>query len=466
VTPVQDFLIDIICSILIASKRFVVATSLANLAFLFFARALAGPAGANATHLIVAFTLVIDALFCVAARLIYEKTLERYKKKFIWFDLFFATLGSLFYYPILANFARGEYFRIGFSGAVLACLLIIFYIASTDNFAETFSHIICKTISAARLTLLGFLVCAAVVLPFALRRRTLRPFLVIAIFWLCTIFFVLFLAALPTKRTKISVPKIFHTVVLKVMMPIFLFVTFVLFLCIIKAAILRDIAIIGGVENFIATILFAFSFFALIMPQYDLKFCKNFTFYGAFGAVFLVMVQFAVLSSKISFSGLTPLLYTMLIENEIVLLLAFSICIKRAGLIRHILPFCAVVIMIMTATHLNLLDMSIRERASRFRQALAGSEMLTDSGEIVPRADVTDDEKSKIVALYTSLLTSKGDRPKIITDRAKKLNSDFFKSETSTRGIEEFFGFYYRAQPKFYEKPIVLSPWDVYEYDL
>jgi hypothetical protein len=150
--------------------------------------------------------------------------------------------------------------------------------------------------------------------------------------------------------------------------------------------------------------------------------------FGGFALMPIIAVQFMAINIRLVNYGLTTLRYVSVVLNGIAFAFAAVSLVKDGRFVKHMLLVLAAAALVLTLTPLNLFDVPARDQAARLSAALQRNGMLVN-GEIIPKADIPQEDKIAITSAYEYLRYEHG-----------KEQRDFVEG-VEEKGFEETFGF-------------------------
>jgi MFS family permease len=443
-----------------ASKRFILSATLINILFLFsFIVTLSFFSGMTGLKFIrdwardddfvhfftIAATLVFGIVFCVFSELIYEKVFQNtlFKKAsriLIWtISLCVSSIPYLLLRSAVLNkeTVQFNYSVMGIAGTVISLIVMIFYFADQTDFSKTFSYIfknIFFNFFVCGLFFLGCSLCVAafVVLIWGESYKNTTDISVLfallgEVVGILT-FFHLCLAALPDKNRELTVPKVFKTVVLNVLFPVYMGLLSILYIYFFKILITWTFPS-GQINWFvsISSLLYVFFVFALKQYKEESKTISLFLKYSGYVIILTILVQFFAIYIRISNYGLTPPRYASIVLNFFVMIFAVLTLFRREKTLKNSLIILSCFVLMLTLmTPLSLFDAPLIEQAYRLHRLLLKNKMV-ENGRLIQNDNLDSDEKKKIMSAYKSLM-------KIPSFKCPYVNLDFLPAEIFANG--------------------------------
>jgi hypothetical protein len=174
--------------------------------------------------------------------------------------------------------------------------------------------------------------------------------------------------------------------------------------------------------------------------QYDNRLTAFFKKFGGYILLPILAMQAIAVYIRVNAYGLTSIRWLSILLTLTALVYLIMSLIKEGRYTKYVILFFAFICIVSSAGPLNLIDIPIYEQTARLEAVLNKNGML-ENGEIIPKADISDEDKKKIMSSYNELVYSE--------NAPSYLNGG--------KGFAELFGFenyggYYNESEKYVNK--------------
>ncbi len=266
-----------------------------------------------------------------------------------------------------------------------------------------------------------------------------KLYLIANLFIWAVIFINVFLSFIPKKDVPIPQSKIFRAFVLFAGLPLYILLIAILLLYLAKIVITWNMPV-GEINWFASFASLFFIFFLLSVMQYTEKIAKLFAKFGGYFLVPVLVMQAIAVFERINAYGLTtPRTVSLVLIVISILFIAGSVIIPRH--LNKIALISGLIVLVVTITPLNVIDMPIASQANILKTVLAENDMLKD-GQVVPNADISEEDAVRISSSYIYLKYDAKNVPDFIPDSEKSMVEIF--------GFEDPTNYYHEKDRRVY----------------
>ena len=310
-------------------------------------------------------------------------------------------------YFLIGDIFESDYIFMGYLGLILCFLLISLYMMfDAENKDLVFPQIIKSgffTVIVASLFFGGISLC---ILAFDFLVVSLTDFdkwiIITALLAYIIICYNLFIAMLPEKTDKITLPKIFKVLVLYVGFPIYTLLLAVLYAYLVKILITMEMPQ-NQINIFVSLASLFFIFFYLTLGSYDNKAVRFFRRFGGWFLFPILASQVVAIYIRVNAYGLTTARWISILMNITALSFIILTLVKQGRYVKHVITGFAILVFISTFGPLNVIDVPVYEQTHRLEKVLVRNNMLSD-GQVKPNKDISDEDKKIISSCHSYLI--------------------------------------------------------------
>lgn len=356
---------------------------------------------------IMQITLAIGLAVIASVMLQLMSIKYKYSKKADTVQRIAAIALSIPCYFLIGNIFESDYVFMAYLGFILCFLLISLYIMyDAENRDMVFPQIVKSgffTFIVASLFFGGISLC---ILAFDFLVVSLADFdkwiIITALLAYIIICYNLFIAMLPEKTDKITLPKIFKVLVLYVGLPIYTLLLAVLYAYLVKILITMEMPQ-GQINIFASLASLFFIFFYLDLGSYDNRAVAFFRRFGGWFLLPIIASQAIAIYIRVNAYGLTTARWISILLNITALAFIIFTLIKQGKFVKHVITGFAVLVFISTFGPINVIDVPVYEQTHRLEKVLERNNMLSD-GRLNPKKDLSEEDKQKISSCYSYLI--------------------------------------------------------------
>ena len=207
-------------------------------------------------------------------------------------------------------------------------------------------------------------------------------------------------------------------------LPIFLLLLGILYLYLIKIACSLHLPD-GGVNSYavMADMLYLFNLFAVSVFAPSQPLARFFRRFGGLLLLPVLLMQSIAVGVRIYYYGLTLSRMILLLFMAITLAIAVGSFVRKIG-VSHALVFSAILVILLTVTPLNVVNLPLWQQSAALKQVLRENGML-ENGKIVQKDDLPEQAKQKITEAYDYLNSYSDNLPSYLTSVGVKANFGF-----------------------------------------
>lgn len=211
-------------------------------------------------------------------------------------------------------------------------------------------------------------------------------------------------------------------------LPIFLLLLGILYLYLIKIACSLHLPD-GGVNSYtvMADMLYLFNLFAVSVFAPSQPLARFFRRFGGLLLLPVLVMQSIAVGVRIYYYGLTLSRMVLLLFMAITLAIAVGSFVRKIG-VSHALGFSAILVILLTVTPLNVVNLPLWQQSAALKQVLRENGMF-ENGKIVQKDDLPEQAKQKITEAYDYLNSYSDNLPSYLTSAGVKANFGFYQSE-------------------------------------
>ena len=238
-------------------------------------------------------------------------------------------------------------------------------------------------------------------------------YLVVILFIWIVIFANTFLAYIPKRDEELSLPKLLNTIIVKITLPVYLFLITILYIYLIKIVVTRNMPI-GQINWFASYASLFFVFFAFCVKPYEDKLSKVFSKFSGYVIIPIVIMQLIAIYERVSAYGLTtPRIISLILIGISIIFAVVSILNKK---MHKVWWAVGIIILVFTLIpKVNIIDMPKASQINLIEKYLVKNNMLVDN-KIVPNENVEDYDRERIISAYDYLMDSAGKLPVWLED--------------------------------------------------
>lgn len=207
-------------------------------------------------------------------------------------------------------------------------------------------------------------------------------------------------------------------------LPIFLLLLGILYLYLIKIACSLHLPD-GGVNSYavMADMLYLFNLFAVSVFAPSQPLARFFRRFGGLLLLPVLLMQSIAVGVRIYYYGLTLSRMILLLFMAITLAIAVGSFVRKIG-VSHALGFSAILVILLTVTPLNVVNLPLWQQSAALKQVLRENGMF-ENGKIVQKDDLPEQAKQKITEAYDYLNSYSDNLPSYLTSVGVKANFGF-----------------------------------------
>ncbi len=341
----------------------------------------------------------LTALFSVFLKSVQEYLFEKLS---ILIQAIICTLTAILSFILIHTYYKLLYTAMAYAGVMIALVCFIFFVLMRGEHRESvfakliaasvFSSAVCSVLSGGLSTCIG----AFQALLFNFDNIHKVYFIVLLFVW--TIAYPnIFLSFIPKKDTPASQSKIFKTFVLYAGLPLYILLIAILLVYLAKIVVTWHMPV-GEINWFASFASLFFIFFVLSVMQYPEKLPKLFVKYGGYCLIPVLIMQAIAVFERINAYGLTTPRTISLVLIVIGILFIGATIIKPKH-INKIALVAGIIVLVVTITPFNVIDMPIASQTAILENALLKNDMIKD-GMVVPKNDVNKEDAETIDSAY------------------------------------------------------------------
>lgn len=207
-------------------------------------------------------------------------------------------------------------------------------------------------------------------------------------------------------------------------LPIFLLLLGILYLYLLKIACSLHLPD-GGVNSYavMADMLYLFNLFAVSVFAPSQPLVRFFRRFGGLLLVPVLVMQSVAVGVRIYYYGLTLSRMILLLFMAITLAIAVGSFVRKIG-VSHALGFSAILVILLTVTPLNVVNLPLWQQSAALKQVLRENGMF-ENGKIVQKDDLPEQAKQKITEAYDYLNSYSDNLPSYLTSAGVEANFGF-----------------------------------------
>lgn len=355
-------------------------------------------------------SLFLAVLIALLGEILYERNLL--KNKYV--SIITAIPAGVISCAMLYTFDN-EYMIMAVSGIIIAVLALVLYVLYKN--AENkliFSHLIkSEFICGLSTNILAAGVAVSIAAINALLFKMSDMFKVLEIVVILFLGFLnltLLFGCIPKPNEKLTVPKIYRTIIHKALFYTYLFLISILYLYILKVIILQKMPV-GKFNWFGCFALLFFIFFYLSVDEEDGQIQIFFKKYGSYLMIPILIMQIIGIYIRVSAYGLTLLRFL----SMILILVAgtFLVCSAFKWPVKYAFAATAIITLIFTCTPLNVIDVPNRSQEKILKNELVELGIYDPVENKLKDVKVSKKELSKANSAYEYLDDSYGKKSKL-----------------------------------------------------
>lgn len=297
---------------------------------------------------------------------------------------------------------------------ILALLLllvtgIVFLLFKNNNEGKLFAHLICWGLYCLALCTIVFAGVSIVLAAIQFLIYEFKDFykLIFINFFIIYIFVCvsLFISSFIHEDEKTKIPNVYKTIFHKAALTLCYLLLIVLYIYLLKILITLKMPV--GQLNWFASFALLFNIFFYISGEFDDDFLIK--FHQKYGGIILIpifIIQTIAIYIRVNAYGLTPLRYLSIAFNIIGLSFIVSSIVKKK---LFIYPVFVVLVLLIFISPLNVVDVPAFNQEKILKNVLAKNNMLVNN-EIIPKNDISIEDKETINSAYNYLLFSESDK--------------------------------------------------------
>ncbi len=419
----KQWIKDVISNTINKNERFVISITFLALLSLFLIHNVLYTSFNNEEHLIAG--LLVGVLFSLLMTLFTEK---KHIKNSSLVIVIFSVIASVSMYLYMVLTSNYHYYLLTYYGVVICLLALILFELYHQNenekmFAYLFSKLIYSWILSMTL-LVGLFICVAAFDFLIIHNQNVyKLYGIIVIICEVFIFGCLFLSYIPNGEQLIVI-KSYENVFHKVALTLYYILIVILYIYLLKVIITFNMPV--GKINWFASFALLFYCTFYLSTLYDEKALSKFhKKYGGIVMLPIFLMQSYAIYIRVSAYGLTFWRYTSIIFNIIALAFIISSLLKYER--RWVFIFISIIILVVTISPLNLIDVPVYEQELRAKKVLITNKMYSND-KIISNSAISNEDKEVIREAYIYVRHSNSDKSKLFKD----IDSDSF---------EKIFGF-------------------------
>lgn len=367
---------------------------------------------------------VITAIFSVLLKLIQE---------YIW-----EKLNRVIQYILCAIFAVASfillrlnfdtiYTAMAYCGVLVALICFMFFVIMRGENKDTVfpkmvaSHYFIGWICG--ILTWGLLTCLTVFQTLIISwEESHKLYLIILLFIWCVVFSNAFLAHIPRKNVPVVKSKIFRIIILFALLPLYTLLIAILLLYLAKIVITRNMPV-GEINWYASFASLFFIFILLSVKQYTEKVAGFFVKFGGYFLLPILLMQGIAVFERVNAYGLTtPRTVSLVLMIISMLFIVGAIVIPKH--LNKIALASGILVLIVTVTPFNVIDIPIASQTNILKTTLEANGMI-ENGTVVPNADISIEDKEKIIGAYDYLRYDAESIPDFIPDGYMSLQDIF-----------------------------------------
>lgn len=369
--------------------------------------------------------LAFGGVFSILLKLANEY-FEKFKLKILWQHILSA-LATIVCFFLVHIYYESDYMIMAYIGIIVALMCFIFFAIMQGKNAKLcfpkivssicFSNVICGIISG------GLSVCIGAFQALIYDGDGIyKVYMIVNLFVWIVAYTNLLLSFVPKKDVEITTSKIFRAFVLYAGLPIYMLLISILLVYLAKIVITWNMPV-GEINWFASFASLFFIFFHLSIQQYEEKAAKLFSKFGGYFLIPVLIMQGIAVFERINAYGLTtPRTVSLVLMAISVLFILASIVAPKH--INKIVLASGVIVLIVTITPFNVIDMPIASQTKILETVLTENNMLID-GKVVPSKNLSEEDSQKILGAYEYLKYNAKKLPDYIPDSGKSIEEIF-----------------------------------------
>ena len=371
---------------------------------------------------------------CILAKILYERYFRGKCSKFVLEGA--ALVLSAIPFALLLIYGYNPLLLLGLGGILISQIILIFYFSRTDSMSETFSYLfksILFNLFACAIIFGGLSICILAFTSLIYNfKDAYKAHLILGQFVGTVLFGTMFLSGIPKAGQKITIPKVFVVIVSKIMLPVYVLLLSILYVYLGKIFFTWTFPA-GWVNLFVSFSSLLFVFFAFSLSRYkkENKVIRLFLKFGGLAIIPTIAMQFVAIYIRISNYGLTSLRYASIALNIFALIFAIVFSLRPKKSLKNTPLMLAALVLLITVTPLNAVDIPMREQAGRLKRLLLNNNMLADN-KITPNGGIALEEKNKIIDSFRYVSSN---------FKVSNYKPEFLNEELMNKPEKEIFGF-------------------------
>lgn len=375
------------------------------------------------------------SLFCET----YERSHERIKPFYRLISVGLPAVLTIICFTLLCSF-ENPYILIAAIGIVLAAVAAaLFMLVRKDDLLKAASTIIGSVFFAVLIGMVlfvGLLVCFGAFYMLVYDKWDIFNIMSALFFISAAVSGLVFISGLPLpgEEEKQKPSGVYRAVLCYAVLPVFLLLLGVLYLYLIKIVLSFSLPS-GGVNPYatLASAGYLFLLFALSRYSKEIALVKFFRKYVGFIMLPVIAVQCVSLGVRIAAYGLTSARVLSVCFIAVTVSFVIGSFVKALGT-RKPLIFAAALVLILTVTPLNFIDLPVMQQSGMLKGMLKQNGMLSENGEILPvSSEISDKDKEMITSAYSYIISNGIDLPEYIEKVRDKEFSEIF-------GFDRYYG--------------------------
>lgn len=349
-------------------------------------------------------------------------------------------------YFIVSNLInnKSNYLYMGYFGLIFTFIALILYFLFdiSDDTKEIFPHLFKTSIfafSVSSVFMFGLCICIGAFDALIYSGLDMgKVYMIISAFCYEFIFLILFLAYIPSKEYKYTIPKVYKLLINKIAFPIYMVLVGILYVYLIKIIVMWQMPV-GRLNWYASFILLFYVFFYFNALIEEDKIYKKFISYGGILIVPILIMQLIAIYIRLKAYGLTTMRFISLALILIGVFFIINSIIKKD--IKWVFVASGIVIILITLTPFNIIDIPNKSQENILKEVLIKNDMYKN-GKIIKKQNISDKDKVKITSCYNYLSyqdSKKSDFVKLTTkkDMKRTFGFDEFDESDLSEGNEE-----------------------------
>lgn len=330
------------------------------------------------------------------------------------------------FFLINANY-ESLYMIMAYVGIVIALICFIFFTLMREENRDmvfpklissmVFTGAVCSVISSG----LSICIGAFQLLIFSFDDVYKMYFTVLSFVWVVG-YVNIFLSFIPKREANIPQSKIFRIFVLFAGLPLYILLIAILLIYLAKIVITLNMPV-GEINWFASFASLFFIFFLLSVKQYGEKLPRLFVKFGGYFLLPVLIMQAIAVFERINAYGLTtPRTVSLVLIVISILFIGGSIISPKH--LNIIALLSGIIVLIVTVTPFNVIDMPISSQTSILENVLVKNNML-ENGKVIPNANISDEDAKIISSSYRYLKYDAKKVPEFIPNSEKEFKEIF-----------------------------------------